>query len=112
MFFEKFSLDTTHFSQDGNQVILTGDRNFFKVFDMMEEKVMQIPMGRGKITLKETILKIESIHLIGFDERLGKFELSPDGSLIVFLNRNGRLHFVSAKVNITLDMFDFHLPSF
>ena len=36
----------------------------------------------------------------GFDERLGKFQLSPDGSLIVFINRNGRLHFVSAKVSV------------
>lgn len=48
LFFEKFSLDTAHFTRDGHQVILTGDRNFFKVFDMIEEKVIQIPMTRGE----------------------------------------------------------------
>lgn len=81
LFFERYSIDTSRFSRDGNQVIVTGDRNFFKVYDMIQEKIMQIPMMRG------------------FDERLGKFELSPDGSLIVFINHNGQLHFVSAKVN-------------
>ena len=48
-----------------------------------------------------------SNEFVGFDERLGKFELSPDGSIIVFLNRNGRLHFVSAKVNLALFIFAF-----
>ncbi|CAF3330442.1 unnamed protein product [Rotaria socialis] len=85
LFFERFSIDTTHFTQDGNQVIVTGDRNFFKVYDMIEGKIMQIPMMRG------------------FEERLGKFELSPDGSLIVFINRNGQLHFVSAKSKELID---------
>ncbi|CAF1286179.1 unnamed protein product [Rotaria sp. Silwood1] len=85
LFFDRFSINTTHFSQDGNQVIVTGDRNFFKVYDMIEGKIMQIPMMRG------------------FEERLGKFELTPDGSLIVFINRNGQLHFVSAKSKELID---------
>ncbi|CAF0783944.1 unnamed protein product [Adineta steineri] len=85
LFFDKFSIDTTRFTKDGNQVIVTGDRNFFKVFDMIEGKIMQIPMMRG------------------FEERLGKFEVSPDGSLIVFMNRNGQLHFVSAKSKELID---------
>jgi len=52
---------------------------------MIEGKIMQIPM------------------LKGFEGRLGKFELSPDGSLIVFINRNGQLHFVSAKSKELID---------
>ena len=45
------------------------------------------------------LINSNRFHCIeGFEERLGKFELSPDGSLIVFINRNGHLHFVSAKV--------------
>jgi hypothetical protein len=40
---------------------------------------------------------------LGFEERLGKFVLSPDGSLIVFITRNGQLHFVSSKVNQLFD---------
>ena len=47
LFFERYSIDTARFSRDGNQVIVTGDRNFFKVYDMIEEKIMQIPMMRG-----------------------------------------------------------------
>ncbi|CAF0906716.1 unnamed protein product [Adineta ricciae] len=85
LFFERYSIDSTHFTKDGNQIIVTGDRNFFKVYDMIEGKISQIPMMRG------------------FEERLGKFELSPDGSLIVFINRNGQLHFVSAKSKELID---------
>lgn len=85
LFFEKYSIDTARFTRDGKQVIVTGDRNFFKVFDMIEAKTMQIPM------------------LKGFEGRLGKFELSPDGSIIVFINRNGQLHFVSANSKELID---------
>ena len=46
--FDRYSIDTTHFTQDGNQVIVTGNRNFFKVYDMIEGKIMQIPMMKGK----------------------------------------------------------------
>jgi len=79
VFFDNYSLDTAHFTRDGNQVILSGKRNFFKVYDMIEGKIMQIPMMKG------------------YDDRLSKFEMSPDGSLIVFISDNGRIHFVSAK---------------
>ncbi len=68
---------------------------------MIEEKIMQIPMMKGKLDYYLDWNKFSWI--LGFEGRLGKFELSPDGSLIVFINRNGQLHFVSAKVNIYLN---------
>jgi len=38
---------------------------------------------------------------------LGKFELSPDGSMIVFINQNGQLHFVSTNVSTSNFIFSF-----
>lgn len=72
---------------------------------MIEGKIMQIPMMRG--SYKHTILIAlnKFYFILGFEERLGKFELSPDGSLIVFINRNGQLHFVSAKVYQNFSLF-------
>ncbi len=66
---------------------------------MIEGKIMQIPMLKGNFDIIYFIWSNQFWFILGFEGRLGKFELSPDGSLIVFINRNGQLHFVSAKVN-------------
>ncbi len=75
---------------------------------MIEGKIMQIPMMRGR-QIQKVCIRLNICWLIlGFEGRLGKFEVSPDGSLIVFINRNGQLHFVSAKVNEMI-FFEFNI---
>ena len=56
LFFDRYSIDTARFTRDGNQVIVTGDRNFFKVYDMIDGKIMQIPMIRGACCFTEPFL--------------------------------------------------------
>lgn len=44
---------------------------------------------------------VYKLSLAGLEETsMRKFTMSPDGSWIAFLGRNGHIHLVSAKVNI------------
>lgn len=44
---ERFPISTAHFTRDGTEVIMAGQKRSFFVYDMMAGKVTQIPGIRG-----------------------------------------------------------------
>ena len=45
---ERFPISTAHFTRDGTEVIMVGQRRCFFVYDMVAGKVTQIPGIRGE----------------------------------------------------------------
>ncbi|XP_031562119.1 U3 small nucleolar RNA-associated protein 18 homolog isoform X2 [Actinia tenebrosa] len=80
IFVNKFPIYNAHFSTDGQQVIMTSRRKYFYVYDMIKGKVIRIPHIRGRC-----------------EKNLEKFQVSPDGSHLVFLGDNGYMMLVSSR---------------
>ncbi|XP_053160112.1 U3 small nucleolar RNA-associated protein 18 homolog [Hemicordylus capensis] len=78
---ESFPVYKAHFSADGEQVIATTTRDkLFYIYDMIGGKV--IPVN----------------HIRGLEEKfVRKFEVSPDGTLLLLSGSSGYLHLISMK---------------
>ncbi|XP_064404926.1 U3 small nucleolar RNA-associated protein 18 homolog isoform X2 [Halichondria panicea] len=77
---ERFPITTAHFTKDGREVVIAGQRKSFFVYDMVAGKITHIPGIRGR------------------EERyFDKFVVSPDNQLLVFLGKDGYMPLVSNK---------------
>ncbi|XP_030836516.1 U3 small nucleolar RNA-associated protein 18 homolog isoform X1 [Strongylocentrotus purpuratus] len=99
VFVEQFPIHCAHFASQGTEVVLSGKRKFFYIYDMIAGKVSQIPYIRG---IQEN--------------KLMSFEVSPDGKFLAFLGDYGNIHLLSAqtkelittlKMNGTVDAVTF-----
>ncbi|XP_066442201.1 U3 small nucleolar RNA-associated protein 18 homolog isoform X2 [Eleutherodactylus coqui] len=81
IYINKYPIFKAQFSADGEQVIATGMwQSIYYVYDMMVGKI--IPVTR----------------ILGLKERyLRNFDVSPDGSYLLFIGTSGYLHMLSAK---------------
>ena len=52
---QRFPITTAHFSRDGEEVILAGQRKNFFVYNMMAGKITQIHGIRGKADTKKKV---------------------------------------------------------
>ncbi|XP_006001287.1 U3 small nucleolar RNA-associated protein 18 homolog [Latimeria chalumnae] len=81
IYLERFPIYKARFSADGEQVIATSMQNkMFYVYDMMGGKIIPVYGVRG---LEERHVK--------------KFEVSPDGSLLLLIGTSGYLHLLTMK---------------
>ncbi|XP_071487417.1 U3 small nucleolar RNA-associated protein 18 homolog [Diadema antillarum] len=97
--FERFPLHCAHFSSHGNEVVVASRHKYFYVYDMIAGKITRVP-------------NIQGIH----EQRLSKFEVSPDGRFIAFYGSYGNMYLLSAqtkelittlKMNGTVDAITF-----
>lgn len=80
IFLDDCPIRKASFLPDGSQVILSGRRNFFYSFDLVQAKVDKIG------------------PLVGREEKsLEVFEVSPDSSMIAFVGNEGYILLVSTK---------------
>ncbi|XP_069786017.1 U3 small nucleolar RNA-associated protein 18 homolog [Narcine bancroftii] len=78
---ENFPVHKARFSTDGEQVIATSSRGkLFYIYDMMAGKVIPFNNVRG---LQE--------------QNVNKFQVSPDGSFLMFIGTAGYLHLLTMK---------------
>ncbi|XP_026717094.1 U3 small nucleolar RNA-associated protein 18 homolog [Athene cunicularia] len=81
IYLEGFPIHKACFSVDGEQVIATGTHHkMFFVYDMMSGNIIPIERVRG---VEERFIR--------------KFEVSPDGSLMLLTGTSGYLHLLSMK---------------
>ncbi|XP_014675635.1 PREDICTED: U3 small nucleolar RNA-associated protein 18 homolog [Priapulus caudatus] len=80
IYFEKFPIHTAHFSRNGEEIIVSSKFGHFYYYNMIAGKIIKVPWNKAT---EQAELK--------------RFELSPDGSTIVFYGNYGRMHILSAK---------------
>eukprot|EP01083_Nonionella_stella_P131324 398923_1 len=78
--FDGFPIHTARFTPDGSQVVVSGRRKFFFVYDVESGAVTRIPGIEGRD-----------------DKSLERFEMDPSGRFIAFLCNNGFIALVSQK---------------
>ncbi len=52
---ERFPITTAHFTRDGTEVVIAGQRKSFFVYDMMAGKITHIPGIRGNEKLYQLV---------------------------------------------------------
>ncbi|XP_019853534.1 PREDICTED: U3 small nucleolar RNA-associated protein 18 homolog [Amphimedon queenslandica] len=77
---QRFPILTSHFSSDGTEVIMAGERHWFYVFDMMSGKIIMINEIKGH---SKTVFS--------------SFRVSPDNQLLAFISKDGFIPLVSNK---------------
>ncbi|KAK2170425.1 hypothetical protein LSH36_3g28021 [Paralvinella palmiformis] len=80
IFMEGYPVLSAHFSQDGTEVVVSSKHKSFKYYDMMAGQIVTIP-------------KIKGLE----NDKIDRFEVSPDGKHLVFLGLYGHMHLISAK---------------
>mmetsp|Transcript_12811 Transcript_12811/g.39386 ORF Transcript_12811/g.39386 Transcript_12811/m.39386 type:complete len:520 (-) Transcript_12811:1265-2824(-) len=79
IFFKDLPIQTAQFTRAGEEVIVSGDRNFFYQYDVVTGKAKKV------LTLVET-----------GERKLRKFAADPESQNLAFLGSNGRVFLLSA----------------
>ncbi|CAI8037089.1 U3 small nucleolar RNA-associated protein 18 homolog [Geodia barretti] len=77
---QDFPISTAHFTGDGTEVVMSGERKSYYVYDMIAGKITRICGIRGR---KE--------------RKYSTFTVSPDNKFLAFLGKDGYIIFVSNK---------------
>lgn len=83
---ERFPITRAQFSSDGMEVVMTSRYRYFHVFDMMAGHITKIPNIKGTT-----------------EQRMMKFQVSPDGRFIVFVGNYGYMYLLSGKNKELID---------
>jgi WD40 repeat protein len=81
IFFEDMPIFSAHFTPDGKEIILSGNKPYFYVYDVMANRVD----------------KVSHITGAGTQRQLKRMLVSPDNKYIVFIGDNGEIILVSNK---------------
>lgn len=82
-FIRDLPMFSASFTHGGDEIVMSGRRKFFYVFDLQTGKVRKVPCIHGRD-----------------DRSLEKFWVSPDDQLLVFGGKDGTLILVSNKVGL------------
>jgi U3 small nucleolar RNA-associated protein 18 len=77
---ERFPIHHCHFSTCGKEVIVTGNKRWYYLFDMYTGRVIRINEIKGH---RKT--------------NISNFKISPDNTIIAFTGDNGYIHLISNK---------------
>ena len=95
---ERFPIVTSHFSSNGEEIIMAGQRHWYYVFDMLSEQIIRINEIKGMERMCHLSL-VQTNVLAGHSRTvLTKFEVSPDNKLLAFVGQDGYILLVSNRV--------------
>jgi U3 small nucleolar RNA-associated protein 18 len=77
---QDFPISTAHFTRDGTEIVMAGERKSYYVYDMIAGKITRVNGIRGRR-----------------DRRYNRFVVSPDNTLLAFLGKDGYVLLVSNK---------------
>lgn len=92
---ERFPINTAHFTRDGTEVVIAGQRKSFFVYDMVAGKITRVPGIRGASDIILIVVCVFIMFIL--------FQAERNGSLISLLSLlTTSFWFSSAKMAICL----------